>query len=387
MKLKNSTKKILRHWFGTCRFLYNSINYKIKHKIDDLKINFQSLRNKFVTAKNNNLPEWQKLVPKEVRAYSVKELVNAYTSNINKYKKTKKPFKINYKPKNFTKETITLPKESIKIFRSYVEIYKTITKEKIWINEKRKLTKKEQKNKPKNREKMMKERIYEDCCDYKITFIKPNRWYLLIPIKVKVNEHKLKPKICALDPGFRTFMTGADLNGNCFKIGEGARTKLMEKEKILDNLQSKISIKKTTKNRIGYMKNKKEFLNLHTKCKNLIDELHNKAIKYLTDKYDIIIIPQMHTNNMHKKFHWFNRMLHSLNHSKFLEKLKNKCIMLGKKLIITDEKYTTKTCCSCGFIKNDVGTSKQYVCNICKTKIDRDINGAINILEKTICGC
>lgn len=365
LKIDNNTKRILRKWIGTCRYLYNTINYQIR-EFHNLPINFQQLRNEFVTAKNNDIPKWQLEVPKEVRAYSIKELVSAYKTNLNKSKKTKKQFEIKYKNKKAPTETITLPKQSLQINNDNVRIYKRFIKDKIYFNDKENFTDK-------------------NICDYKITYVKPNRWYLLIPIKVHIKKHKINnKKICALDPGFRSFMTGVDLEGKCFKIGENVRKTLIEKEKVIDNLQSQLSKIKNTKNRCGYVRKFLIYKNKQHKYGNFIDELHKKTIKYLTDNYEIIIIPKFSITTMHKT-NKFNRMLHSLAHSKFLLKLQSKCDYLGKKVIVTDEKYTTKTCCNCGYIKN-MKNEKEYKCDKCKILIDRDINGAINILQKTICG-
>lgn len=38
---------------------------------------------------------------------------------------------------------------------------------------------------------------------------------------------------------------------------------------------------------------------------------------------------------------------------------------------------------NCGKI-NNVGYSRLYKCNYCKKELDRDLNGAINILQKSI---
>ncbi|RHZ62220.1 hypothetical protein Glove_341g17 [Diversispora epigaea] len=45
-------------------------------------------------------------------------------------------------------------------------------------------------------------------------------------------------------------------------------------------------------------------------------------------------------------------------------------------------KYTSKTCGNCGFIKKNLGESKTFRCDSCDLVIDRDVNGARNILLK-----
>jgi len=52
------------------------------------------------------------------------------------------------------------------------------------------------------------------------------------------------------------------------------------------------------------------------------------------------------------------------------------------KIIETTEEYTSKTCGNCGTIKNNLGGNKVFKCSCCKVKIDRDFNGARNILIK-----
>ena len=78
-----------------------------------------------------------------------------------------------------------------------------------------------------------------------------------------------------------------------------------------------------------------------------------------------------------------NRDLRTLSHYKFKCKLEEKCKSRQRNLIITTEEYTSKTCGSCGKI-NDVGLKRVFKCDDCGLKIDRDYNGARNILLKYI---
>lgn len=53
-------------------------------------------------------------------------------------------------------------------------------------------------------------------------------------------------------------------------------------------------------------------------------------------------------------------------------------------VVLVDEAFTTKTCCCCGKINNNVGCSETFKCSTCKTTIGRDVNAAKNILLKGI---
>ena len=64
-------------------------------------------------------------------------------------------------------------------------------------------------------------------------------------------------------------------------------------------------------------------------------------------------------------------------------KMNHKARMYKRNLKTVSEAYTTKTCGHCGSIHKTIGSNKVYNCNNCSTRIDRDINGARNILIRT----
>jgi putative transposase len=55
-----------------------------------------------------------------------------------------------------------------------------------------------------------------------------------------------------------------------------------------------------------------------------------------------------------------------------------------QKVVIQDERYTTKMCGLCKNIKQNVGTAKRYICDKCGYDVDRDVNGARNILSLSV---
>ena len=76
----SKTQKIqFKKWIGTCRYVYNQALNGIKNNSEP--INFYSLRNKYVIAKNNELvTDWQKETPKDVRAGAMNDLYKAYNT-------------------------------------------------------------------------------------------------------------------------------------------------------------------------------------------------------------------------------------------------------------------------------------------------------------------
>ena len=74
-------------------------------------------------------------------------------------------------------------------------------------------------------------------------------------------------------------------------------------------------------------------------------------------------------------------VLNSLSHYKFRQHLANKCREYGCEMIIVTEEYTSMTCTKCGKISNKC-RSRIKECENCRYKINRDVNGARNILIK-----
>ena len=123
---------------------------------------------------------------------------------------------------------------------------------------------------------------------------------------------------------------------------------------------------------------------LHRKIKkivNLKEDLHNKAIKYLTSNFGKIILPPFEIQKMCKKLQSkIARSMYNLSYFTFLTKLKNKCKEYDIDLIIRPKYYTSKTCTKCGNLHNNLKNNDIYNCIKCKLIIDRDINGARNIM-------
>jgi len=64
---------------------------------------------------------------------------------------------------------------------------------------------------------------------------------------------------------------------------------------------------------------------------------------------------------------------------KFKQRLEYKCQVKKIGYEEIDEAYTTKACTKCGY-KNEVGKKRYIKCAFCKLSIDRDFNGARNIM-------
>jgi len=181
-------------------------------------------------------------------------------------------------------------------------------------------------------------------------------------------------RVISLDPGIRKFLVGYDPKGKAIFIAQDAKKRLIEL--LLEIDIETIKGKKMTRKIIENWK----------KLKNLVSELHWKVINFLIKNYDIILLPDFRISQMvrgYKLARITKRLMYMFSFHSFKEKLKWKCSIHDKQLIIVNESYTSKTCGFCGIL-NDVGGNEHYSCDNCKMEIDRDVNGARNIFIKNI---
>ncbi|RLN58878.1 hypothetical protein BBJ29_000180 [Phytophthora kernoviae] len=72
------------------------------------------------------------------------------------------------------------------------------------------------------------------------------------------------------------------------------------------------------------------------------------------------------------------------SHFKFKTLVKYKMDCVGGRVVECEEEYTSKTCSSCGGIKDNFGGSSTYKCSFCHVVYDRDVNAAKSIFHKNV---
>lgn len=218
-----------------------------------------------------------------------------------------------------------------------------------------------------------------------------NKYYLICPVSSKclhtlkegvrnskniVNEGKscnenqvvTKHPLTVLDTGVRTFQTAYSID-HTVELGKEDLLQLHELLKRWDT-------EKSTKRK----------LKIRSRITHLVDELHWKTIGFLTRNYQTIVIPEFPVSQMvkgKKLARSTKRLMYTYKFYQFKQRLQNKCLEHGNKLMIVDESYTSKTCGACGCLHHKLGGNKVFECPSCGLVIDRDINGARNILIKT----
>ena len=114
--------------------------------------------------------------------------------------------------------------------------------------------------------------------------------------------------------------------------------------------------------------------------------MHDQAAHFLGKNYSIILMPQLDTRalSLHAGRRLTTKVVRtmlSLGHSRFIERLKQKCAEYGRQLLIVSEHYTSKTCVYCGQLNR---CDETYRCHRCQFTCDRDVTGAAGICLRAV---
>ena len=256
-------------------------------------------------------------------------------------------------------------------------------------------------------------------CDSRLFYnCKTDTFTLIVPTYVDCKKVENRKPIVAIDPGESKFISfyGFESYGH---IGINIRKQILFYRNKISKFQKILSKKiNLSKNKLkNKRKLKIKIRNYYKKIKNIVKELHNKTANYLCKNYDTIIIPKFETQKMISNKKTFKEakkekmlegktdneqkklgkeflkrcrlnknvkyVLGQLSHYSFRQHLQTKCKEYGCQFELCTEEYTSLTCTYCGY-RSKHYNEREKECLKCKKKIDRDINGARNILIKTL---
>ncbi|NET45215.1 transposase [Okeania sp. SIO2B3] len=342
-------RQLLRQWIGMARFTYNrTVEYLMQ---PDTKANWKAIKGGIL----NNLPEWAKLVPYQIKSIAVRDACIAVREAKVKYSKTGQRQQVKFKSRKNPIQSCYIPKSAV----SSKGIYHT-----------------------KLGQIRFSEPLPESFGDCRIV-VQQGQYYLCLPVDLPKYNLENQGRVVALDPGVRNFLTLFSENSFGW-IGSGEIGKVQRLCYYLDDLISRLSqAKSKTKQRM-----KKAANRMRLKIRNLISEVHHKTALFLVQNFDVILLPTFEVSQMIIKS---SRKLRSksvrqmLNwaHYRFELFLKHKAAEYNKAVLDVSEAYTSKTVSWTGEILNNLGGKKVVIGND-GFRLDRDLNGARGILIKSV---
>lgn len=363
LKPSPEVNKTLKEWFGSVRATYNWALGCIKAKPNEYKLtNMIWLRKRFVN--KCNIPKAKQFLlntPKSIRDTAVSDLSEAYKSNfLIRAKNPNHTFDINFR-KRKEAQSITITSEQIKqwdVEKREFAMFPTMLKNKIKFHLRL--------------NGFVPDKVSYDC---KLLMSVLGKFSFVIVFHDPPCESQARSGMCSIDPGVRTFLTiYSPLPGVCYKIGDKDISRIFRLCKHLDRMV----LSKTIWRSICRMRNR---------IKNLVKEVHCKAVKFILKKFSEVILPPFMVSQMVRRA---NRKIRSKtvrqmmcwSHYTFKQRLQMVAEREGARVYIRGEEYTSKTCSHCRFVKHNLGGAKTYKCTQCNLKADRDCCGSRNIFIK-----
>lgn len=380
-------KQTLKRFFGVYRYFYNrTIDYTnninketmeshyyvdFKDKSTKKVVKLEKSYYNWISLKKSlyqNQPKWMKEIKFDSHSckQAIKEALTGITTNI----KVGRKFKMKKKTKKDLVNTLNIEKEAVS--KKYKTIFSCYKVDDTYVFRNLKMS--------------------DDITKYDLgtATISYHRILNEFTINLTYTEDKKinnETKVGALDPGVNNFMTCYSEYSIC-KLGISCDTKIEKICNEIDIIHSRIDkgyyYKDEEKKIVNANRRRNLRKALHRKIKYIKDlrnELHKQVINYLADNFGKIIISPFKTQEMVQKLSSkIARRMNTLSHYMFRMRLKNKFKELNKVVEVKEEHYTSQTCTKCGNIKSDLGNAKVYKCGKCKMVMERDFNGARNIM-------
>ena len=210
----------------------------------------------------------------------------------------------------------------------------------------------------------------------KMTFTKTptGRYYVSILTEEQYQPKEKTGAVCGVDLGLKDFA----ITSGGIKFKNNKYTKQYEKE--LAKAQKHLSRK--TKGSNSFERQRRKTAKLHEKITNSrMDNLHKVSHQLVSD-YDIIALEDLNAKGMVKN-HKLAKHISDASWGTFVRLLEYKADWNDKQIVKINRFYpSSKTCCECGWINQDLNLSnREWTCKNGHV-LDRDLNAAKNILKE-----
>lgn len=391
LRLGSNVKRIFTDYYNGYRYLYNqtihelltayaSTDYKsyddsqkaryhrvLKHKMVHEKIKGRS--NHFYKNK-----KWLKQIPKTIRSEAYRNAVSNLQSCFTNLKNGNirhftRPYLIRKAPDwtlKFEKNAVSLHDDGLHIFEK--TIGRVATYEQVLFTQPSGVKKK-------------KTFVPDGGCQIQRDAV--GDYWFIYPIKSRLNNVKQdkRPSV-AIDPGVRKFGVAYDTNGSVTMFGSRSDNDRKWRDiKQLDDINSRLENAKGA--RLKKLYDLK--LRLLRTTRRRRDDMHHKISTEIARKYGCVLIGDLDTGKLVSTDTRYaelraktKREMLGGAHGLFRKRLEEKCVAYGSVFLKVQEHYTSQTCGECGHLDKDA--SETHVCSSCGVRVDRDVNGARNIM-------
>jgi len=349
--------------FGCVRFTYNYFLNKEKeaYENDNIHLGYYSNAKELIKLKKEYI--WLKECNSQSLQHSLKHLDNAYTK--------------------FFKEHKTNPNIGLPVFKSKKRHYDSFTIPQFCTIDDKHIYF------PKFKEGIrckFHSEVVGEIRNFTITKTPANKYYVSIQVEKEYEHLDKKDEAVGIDLGIENLLTlsnGRVISNN--RYIDNYASKLAKAQKHLS--RKKYGTHSYNRQRIKVAKIQEKITNsrhdyLHKITTNLIKQYGTICIEDLDNKE--MITTDLKENEFRRERQSLNRNLTDVSFGTFKTLLSYKCEWNDYHLIKVNKYYpSSKTCHICGYKKIDLSLSdRTWLCPICNTVHNRDLNASINILNE-----
>ncbi|MCP2199993.1 putative transposase [Lentzea flava] len=199
------------------------------------------------------------------------------------------------------------------------------------------------------------------------------RWYVSFAVDIAGTTARPVNHAIGVDLGVKTLLVTSD--------GEHITNPqhLARKARNLARYQRRLARCQRGSNNRG--KAKIKLARAHRKVRNARQDFLHRTTTRLVRSADMIAIEDLSVSGMVRNRH-LSRAISDAGWGEFRRQLEYKCERAGRTLVVIDRWYpSSKTCSSCGHLLAELKLSaRHWTCPGCRTRHDRDLNAAKNIL-------
>lgn len=202
------------------------------------------------------------------------------------------------------------------------------------------------------------------------------KYYVVLNVEFEPKKQEYTEGEIGIDVGLKNFYT--DSNGGLLanpKYLERSLSKFAKEQKRLSRMK---------KGSANYEKQRLKVAGIHEQVVNQRNDFLQKASTALINENQVICVEDLRVSNMLKN-HKLSRAISSVSWRKFVTMLEYKAEWYGKKVIKVPTFYASSQICnSCGYQNTALKklSVREWTCQECGNKHERDENAAKNILAK-----